>query len=359
MNRVLHLVEHLYEGGIERLLEQLAKHTPRERHALYFFTYQTSELRGIGLKLREHGLPVYCYDKPKGYDFSLFKRLCRVIQENQIDVLHTHDFGPMEYALPLRVRFPRLKLIHTQHTLHDFLPHRKYRYFFQVASLAYAKIIGVSPYVTEQLATYCGFSRSKLRTIFNGLNVEAFSQPRLSTTEHGQTLRLVNVSRISEEKNLLHLLRACQRLKASNISFTLHHAGSGSPEAESTVRNFIRANALEGVVHLHGFQENVPEILGLGDIFVSASTTEGHPVAVLEAMASGLLCLCSDIPAHRLLSDDGLLFFSLDDDSLFHRLREIHEHPTRYEKVAATGKATVTNRFSLDTMIRSYGGAYA
>jgi glycosyltransferase involved in cell wall biosynthesis len=357
MRNVLHLVEHLYQGGIERLLEQLARSTPRQSQSLHFFTYQTKQLAGIGKELAEHGTPVYTYDKGKGYDLELLRRLVDVVKTQKIDVVHTHDFGPTEYAVALKIRFPRLRLIHTHHTVHDFLRHRKYVLFFRFAVLFYSRVVGVSDYVTGILRRLCPHARYKILTVSNGLDVESFQrQPRPIASG---ALRLVNVSRISAEKNLLHLLRACTKLREAGIPFELHHAGSGNAEEEDRVRGYVKSNGLEGHVFFAGFQSDVRPTLAKGDIFVSSSTTEGHPVAVLEAMAAGLLCLCSDIPAHRILSKDGILLFGLDEDSLFQLLRRVHAEPDAYRDVAARARLQVKERFSLERMIASYGRVYA
>ncbi|MCB0416056.1 MAG: glycosyltransferase family 4 protein [Bdellovibrionaceae bacterium] len=359
MCRVLHLVEHLYQGGIERLLEQLAKHSPKERYSLYFYAYQTEKLQGIGQKLQGHGTPVFCYNKPKGYDFKLLRELVHTVRHNNIQVIHTHDFGPMEYAIALKARFPGLRLIHTHHTLHDFLRYPKYVFFFQFASLFYSQIVGVSDYVTEELKSHCPIARRKLRTIYNGLDFAAF-EPSVGRAElRPGRLRLVNVSRISAEKNLIHLLRTCAALKAEGVDFELHHAGSGSAEEELRLKQFVENNGLGSQVFFHGFQEDVKGLLANGDIFVSPSFTEGHPVAVLEAMAAGLLCLCSDIPAHRLLSNDGILFFELNGEDLLNKLREISKQPATYAALPARAQHNVRSSFSMERMIQEYGALYA
>ncbi len=354
--RVLHLVEHLYQGGIERLLEQLALHTPSESQSLSFFTYHTPKLAGIGAQLAEHGVPVHTYDKGKGYDFKLLAELIRLVKEQKLDVIHTHDFGPTEYAVALKVRFPKLKLVHTHHTLHDFLQKRRYVWFFRFAALFYTRIIGVSDYVTDTLRFLCPLSRRKIVTVSNGLDLEKFDRPLSALTPK---LRLVNVSRISPEKNLIHVLRTCLKLKRAKIPFELHHAGAGTPEQEAIVQAFVKEHSLENEVFFAGFQEDVRPILQKGDIFVSASKSEGHPVAVLEAMASGLLCVCSDIAPHRQVSKQGILFFSLDELSLYQQLRRIHLNPSAYRDVAAQAKRDVRERFSLEKMISGYGRVYA
>jgi hypothetical protein len=151
---VLHLVEYLYLGGIERLLEQLASKTG-DKANIYFFSYETEKLGGIGKQIQDKGFPVFTYKKKPGRDWQLIKELIRVIKENNIEVIHTHDFGPIEYAVLLKMRFPKLRLVHTQHTIINFIRHRKYTLFFQFASFFYYRIIAVSSFVKETILKHC------------------------------------------------------------------------------------------------------------------------------------------------------------------------------------------------------------
>lgn len=354
---VLHLVEHFYQGGIERLLDQIAVHTLANEARISVYTYQTKVLEGIGKALAAKGIPVFTYDKRVGYDLSLVRDLVRVVKEQRIDVVHTHDFGPTEYAVALKLRFPRLRLVHTHHTLHDFLRHRKYILFFQFASLFYHRLIGVSDHVTETLKRICPLTRGKVVTIVNGLDVARFRD--VSPAPLRSPLRLVNISRVSPEKNLLHALAACRRLKEDGVQFHFHHAGTGDAVEEERVRSFVTRAGLAGEVTLHGFHEDIRPILAQGNVFVSPSKTEGLPVAVLEAMASGLLCVCSDIPPHRQLSEKNILFFPLDEDSLPNLLKEIARQPDRYAALPARAQAEVAERFSLRRMLEAYGNTYA
>lgn len=356
---VLHLVEYLYLGGIERLLEQLAQATQASAN-LYFFTYETQTLSGIGKSIQDQGFPVMTYKKSAGRDWKLFKRLCQVIQENKIDVVHTHDFGPMEYAVLLKLRFPHLRLIHTQHTMHHFVDKAHYRLFFQAASYFYFQVIAVSDFVRNLLLESCPLvNRRALVVIPNGVDTEKFS-PQKSFGVLSEKLRLVSISRISKEKNLDYLFKTCALLKENDIPFELHHAGtSKSSEETERIKCYLRDQRIDSEVTLHGFSDNPATILARGDIFVSPSAKEGHPVALLEAMASEKICLVSDIPPHRETAQGVLDLFDIQDEkALFNKLKAIYEQNPNFEKMRKDSRALIIKHFSLNSMAGRYVELY-
>jgi glycosyltransferase involved in cell wall biosynthesis len=355
---VLHLVEYLYLGGIERLLEQLASKTDSSIK-LYFFSYETETLSGIGKQIRDNGHPVYTYKKTAGRDWRLFQKLVNVIQNNKIDVIHTHDFGPIEYAIMLKIRFPKLKLIHTQHTIIHFVRNWKYTLFFQLSSYFYYRMISVSQYVKNVLLEQCPMvDRKTMIVIPNGVNTEYYLPSQNSFPSN--ILNLVSISRISTGKNIDYLLNTCRLLKQSKIPFVFHHAGAAKNQYElDKLLAYVKDNDLSEDVFFHGFIMDAKVILDLGDIFLSSSYTEGHPVALLEAMSCEKLCFCSDIPAHIEVGEDVIFLFDFKKEkSLYHLLTTYYQnHPDySFKKIAARKK--VVSNFSLDKMVDSYKRVY-
>ena len=158
---VLHLVEYLYLGGIERLLEQISNFSENDSK-LSFLSYESEKLEGIGKKIEDKGFPVYIYKKKQGRDWQLVREILKIIKKENITVIHTHDFGPMEYALMVKILRPYIKLIHTQHTIHHFIVNMKYRYFFQFASHFYKNVNCVSHFVKNIIKEKCLFVTRKL-----------------------------------------------------------------------------------------------------------------------------------------------------------------------------------------------------
>ena len=354
--KILFLVEYLYQGGIERLLEQFAKCLDKDKFEIHFFAYEMEKAEGMSQEIMDMGHSVTLYKKSNGYDFSLLKVLLKYIKEENINILHTHDFGPMEYAIALKLFNFKLKLVHTQHTVHHFVVNLKYVLFFQFASLFYRYIFSVSTFVDDVLKKAFRFVQHNMQVIFNGIDVDEFSkcQKSISTVS---TLKLISIARASEEKNLLHILKACKHLKDKNVHFHYDHVGSG-PELE-TLKEYVKDNEMDNEITFHGFQRDVQHILKNADVFLSASITEGHPLAVLEAMAARKTCLVSDIEAHKLFTQESVVFYKLDEPKILaDSIEDIIENYSKYLSFGVNAEKEVRSKYSLKLMIASYSEIY-
>src|SRR5262249_9486808 len=111
-------------------------------------------------------------------------------------------------------------------------------------------------------------------------------------------------------------------------SFVFVLAGrTDSAEFVDRLRSLARSLKVENRVILAGqvATHDIPAVLGLAHFFVSASTSEGRPNAVLEAIAARVPVVLSDIPAHREIVTDGesgLLFRCGDVRDLARAIRE-------------------------------------
>ena len=122
---------------------------------------------------------------------------------------------------------------------------------------------------------------------------------------------IVSVGRLIAEKNLLTLVAALRRVcdQAEAWAFLC-----GEGPQRRRIEAAVRQQGLENRVCLTGHVDDVWARLKAADVFVSVSRIEGHPNAVIEAMACGCPLVVSDIPAHReFLSSDSALLVAPDD----------------------------------------------
>ena len=109
---------------------------------------------------------------------------------------------------------------------------------------------------------------------------------------------IISHGRLDPRKGLHHVIEAMGDLRAQNPNVTLFFPGDVSDvdrEYKVRLETLVRERGLQGVVHMPGPVANVQEYLQASDIFVMISEREGLSNAMLEAMASGLSIIASNI----------------------------------------------------------------
>jgi glycosyltransferase involved in cell wall biosynthesis len=181
-----------------------------------------------------------------------------------------------------------------------------------------AAVIVTTEELRRHVATVAAADR--IHVIPNGVDLSRFA--RADRWRRGRG-RILYIGRLSEEKNLSALIQAISVL-TPRVPTELIVIGSGPLRAD------LEAQAREvGIkVEFPGVVDHrlIPGWLADADAFVLPSFTEGHPKALLEAMAAGLPCVASDCPGNRaLISHErtGLLFDPRDPGALAARLERV------------------------------------
>ena len=217
----------------------------------------------------------------------------------EMDVVHCHH---LLMSVEMAHRYARCPIVYTNHTRYDLYT-GAYTPLPQPAADAIMRQIwpeftGLADIViapsesVRQLLLDFGV-RAPLIVIENGIELEPFLQPRRprAKSDFGlpdNAFLLLYVGRLSSEKNLLSLLdqiaRACQ------VAPNLHLALFGKGPQEEELRRRVVELGLDGCVHFMGVVpfDEVGDWLAAADAFVTASTSEVHPLTVIEAMAAGL-----------------------------------------------------------------------
>jgi glycosyltransferase involved in cell wall biosynthesis len=186
----------------------------------------------------------------------------------------------------------------------------------------------------------------------NGVDVDQFHPGNRS----GGTLTLFSISRLVPRKNVDVLIAAVERLAREGAALSLLIAGTG-PE-EDKIRRL--ADRSEGIVRFVGFIDEARkrEILSDTDVFVQLSTREGLSIAALEALASGVPCVVSDLPGVREPVDAGRTGWYVEDpenvESVVSALRRVLADRERLPEMKRACRAVAVERYSLQAMCESY-----
>lgn len=111
----------------------------------------------------------------------------------------------------------------------------------------------------------------------------------------GDPLTVVQVANVMPDKDFRTLLAATGRLASARDDFRLVLVGRQTDSPE--IAELIEAAGAGGRVEPAGPRRDIPALLGSADVFVLSTRSEVHSIATLEAMASGLPVVVSDIPA--------------------------------------------------------------
>lgn len=360
---VLHLTGGGQDGGAEKIIEQISLHTEPDTTDLCFFFYDSGGARNFSEIVNRRWPHVFHHKKSAGIDLLLWLRLIKFTKQHCVNVVHTHDIGAMLHASVAKIANPRLRLIHTEHTLHYWISRKKYRLLYRTLAGAFARIACVSGFVQQELLQKVSIPKKKLQIVPNGVDTQAFSA-FASADEHRknvaeQSLRLVSVSRIDRLKNIGQILRAIALARRQGLNVTLTHVGSGKEEDVAKLRYEINQLGLDEVITLAGYQTDVAQFLAAADCFISASQVECHPVSVLEAMASGKPCVLSGIEPHKELLQDGIILFGDDDESAAEALIKINGLINSYPHFAYNLIKTAQKSYSIPAMLTRYSALYA
>lgn len=128
------------------------------------------------------------------------------------------------------------------------------------------------------------------------------------------------------------LLKALKVLADSKINFTLMWIGDGKLLPE--YKKFVYENKLSDKVRFVGSisNEEIPNYLNKSNVFIMPSLTEGLPRALIEAMASRLICLGSNVGGIPELLDEECLFPTNDYLAIAEKLKEVHSNFSHYKR---------------------------
>jgi glycosyltransferase involved in cell wall biosynthesis len=297
---------------------------------------------------------------------GFFRALRTALDAQEYDIIHAHSVHVATLLLFAKY-FLRWKLTsHLVYTFHSSYPNYKLRnklmliltiiFFRRVVCCSYASLDSLPNFWKR-------FARHKLCVVQNGIDINRIDQAIETSTNcyRNNVFTITVVGRLIESKNPFSILKSFQQ--SDNHLSQLVFIGEGN--LSTMLQKEIREQRLERRVELTGLipREKVYDYLAKTDLFISASLSEGLPVAVLEAMASYCPVVLSDIPPHREIAT-GINFIPLiptnDVGGFSREIKNFQEMPAlERTRIGKECRKLVEDRFSLSKMHKEYRSVYA
>lgn len=283
--RIVHVVQCLGMGGQERLILSLSRALSARGHDVSVLSLTP------GGELRAEFAPavrVLDATRHAGFDPLLPLNIARTFMAARPDVVHTHNPSPMFYgATAARAALVR-RVVHTKHGANIYGPR----------SLLAARVLvhGLSAFVAVSEGT-ADVARKKervperiLRVIPNGIPLGDFHPDAAARALVREGLGIApdafvvgSVGRLAEEKDYPLLVRAMLPLLSDKMRLVLVGDGAARPDILAAI-----PKDKAPFVTLTGSRRDVPALFAAFDVFALSSRTEGLPLVIPEAMASGL-----------------------------------------------------------------------
>ena len=301
-----------------------------EVHVLANFSFgnTTSDERTKEFKeeLENMGIKVYNVPIPrkitaiKEMIFS-YKKIKEICSENNYNILHCHSpIGGVLARLAFKdFRKKGGKLIYTAHGFHFFkgAPIKNWIIFYPIEKFCSKYTDCLITINKEDYKRAKGFKAKEVKYVPGiGIDIEKIKDIKrdrkiLKEFNIKNEVVLVSVGELSSRKNHKVILKALEKVKGD---FKYIICGQGAKK-EELIKLSKELNLQEKVEFL-GYRQDVKEILKASDIFCFPSKQEGLPVALMEAMASGLPIICSDIRGNKDLIENTKGGYLLKSDDL-------------------------------------------
>ena len=207
----------------------------------------------------------------------------------------------------------------------------------------------------------------RIQVVWNGVDVGRFDEVgeqrgevRMKLNVPAEAFVVTTVCRLHRPRDFETLLRAFQHLRGTVPRARLLIVGDGPLRTQ--VEHMVVELALGEEVRLLGMRHDVPQILCAADVFVLSSRKwEGLPLTVLEAMASSLPVIASDVGGTReavVDGESGHLVPPGDVGALAQRLRAMADDPVLARRMGQRGLRRVKEAFTVRRMVSETSALY-
>jgi glycosyltransferase involved in cell wall biosynthesis len=283
--RVLHLRDSPWVDGPGRTILDTATHLdPSEvDYHVGAFVAGGGAPHPLVAALRAAGKSVHEIEDRGGLDQNLIAQVVRLMNELDIDVLHSSEFRSNLMAQLARRRRP-VKLVSTVHGwIVNSARGRIYRFIDKTLLRRFDAVLFVSG-ATRGLVPRWWLPEKRTCVLHNGLVLGKYGEKTVTARRRPvdpRNITLLNVGRLSPEKGQDLLLEAIAPLCSRHPGLNLKFAGTGPEEAR--LRALAQSLGIGDRVHFLGYIHDMPSLYADVDLLVQSSLTEGLPNVIVEA----------------------------------------------------------------------------
>lgn len=368
--RIAYIVHTFDVGGLERCVSHVVNRLDRDRWAPLVICLNRN---GTASKwITREDVRIIEVGSRGGFDWRGWRRFARILQEERIDLVQSHNWGTLvETELARRHAGVRYH-VHAERgtVMGGTTGGSRIRRRVRATCMRWAlrccdSTIAVAESVRDRVTQMTGYPASRMLVVPNGVEPPPCSDPASQRTsirrELGVGLEAVligSVGRLVPVKNFQSLIAATIELLREERNVHLALVGDG-PEQEM-LQQIVLDSGIPGRIHLVGAKSNVGDWLSAFDVYVNCSLSEGMSQSVLEAMAFGLPLVVTDAGDNRILADGcGSVVPVGAVSALSEKLGELCSTPGGRTALGRNARERHRQRYSIEKMIERYDDLYS
>jgi len=290
-------------GGAEEIILNISKYINKEKFDLEIAVLE-DDMSPIGEEIQAIGITIHrlnCAHSP--FDIRKTIRLFKLIKELKPDIIHAHLFDSNFHARIASITAKNLNNVNSKIIIHEHNTYKQKEKLFGLPILIdnylskYThKIIAISDAVKEFTVMQQKIDESNIEVIRNCIATEKYF---LSNDKHclreklglpPNCFLLIIVGSLTNQKGHKYLIEAMKDLDEEDVLLVV-----GDGPLRNELLGKVQDYELTDKVFFLGQRRDVPFLLAASDLFVLPSLWEGQGLVLLEAMASGLPVVASNV----------------------------------------------------------------
>ena len=352
MLNVLYLLNHAGKAGTERYVQTLIERLDGEKIKA-FFAYNEEGL--LVERLKALGVGTYNIKMRSRFDLIAARELAGLCRRLGINLIHTHYLRENYIAMLSRIFNPGVRVIYTNHfILRNNFPTRISN---KLMNPLEAGVIAVCNRGREMMISN-GVDGSKIKVLFNAVDPELWGKPEKSTLREelgiaADAFVILCASRFAHDKGHRYLVRTIAKLKETGDgNFKCVLAGDGPLLDE--IKQMTSELGLEKDILFTGFRSDIKNLFNGSNLYFNSSQHEASSFLILEALASGLPVVATDMGGNNDIINErtacGMLVGYEDAEGSARAIKRIMDDRVLLDTLEKNALKAVAENFNLVKM---------
>ena len=367
--KILHYVSSLNYGGIQKMLLEIYKNIDRTEYH-FDFLISDSEQTKIAFQLKELGADIFYITPGRKNIFKKKKEIKRFINnhKNEYTAIHIHTSLLSEIFLINIAKRKKIKKIiihsHSSSSKNDKSFQRLFELIHKINRIRIQKKVTDKIAVSDLAGKWMYGEKNSFTILKNPIEVSKFLfniDSRINMRKklgiEKDEIVIGHIGRIIEVKNQEFIIKIFDQFYKNNLNSKLILIGDGPKRSE--IEKMIIKFSLEEKVLLLGMRYDIQNLLCVMDIMVFPSLYEGFPITLLEAQASNLPIIASNVITESIKLSPLVKFLSLTE-SEFLWANEVFLHLEKYKTLnrGCFENGLIEAGYDIKDVIKSYEKLY-